>query len=589
MKLTIRNSLICGLLPIAVGLIAGFGLQFGRSRSRSANENHILYKTTTSPSKEDTAVGGDVIDEYRLEFETYIRSLSPRNLSSDWRADATQQLTALKLLAKRDATTQTLINLENSSDALEHAFRLYNSVGSVVGVGLVEEVALAYAMRDATTGIEAIKVVLPRPDQLRVLAFLEEACAVLDPDVSVLSNLLFLHEEARPRACKNAIEAIKSSTGPLRIILPKEQRKTMFLAMGKYFGPNVVNSHLVERCSRSDDRWLAAEAMVSAVPPEEAFGSLQRLTALPGWQRQETLIAELVRKWSLREKHDTVDDWIQRNAVGRLQLHTLRELRNAMLARGNYEDAVVLSAKLRDELHDTEPLQVDAPALQSDSVRGAMLCQVPINSAVSLLSDWNLGEEELSRLQAQKGITLDGLAAIEAVRLTRNCQSLGDWQKVLSTLGSSSNPALSAALANVLITKHWNMAVQVSDQLEGKNPADQVFQVYAGQAAFSKYGEDTFLKEEALVRDGSIPQSEEARMYAFGQWVLKDVQAASGWLLDHASTEQNQILISTLIDTVQHSDPEAALAWIGTLKSAEQRNRALESLQALEQDRMRRE
>ena len=66
------------------------------------------------------------------------------------------------------------------------------------------------------------------------------------------------------------------------------------------------------------------------------------------------------------------------------------------------------------------------------------------------------------------------------------------------------------------------------------------------------------------------------------------MEAASGWLADNVQEERNAGLVTTLITQLQHSDPEAALAWIGALKSPEERNKALESLEALARGRGRR-
>lgn len=575
---------LCGL---AIGAAIGGSYHAWRSARDATYVRQAVSAGTLAPLPTAESIV-DIRDEYSRAFAQCMDALQGKDVAADWALAEGRRLTAIELLAKRDATTQILLEGGDPHAALRIASTMAGTVCDSVGLTLVEEVALAWAMRDATAAVAAVKDELPRPTQLRVFEFLEKACPGTYPEVSVLAHLQYMHEEANAQATWTALRDIRGATGSIKIVMPKAQRKTLFLAIAKYLGGTHLNMRLLTALARSDDRWSAAQAMGAIIEPSQAFGVLEQLMTLPGWERQEALVAQFIRKWALVENLDTVEAWIAGKTAGRLRLEVLRNLRNAMLTKGEFERAAELSTRLREEMNDREALVADANALQSPVVRAAALSQVRLEGALTLLMEWKLDPESVQDIRKQANLTAEAAAGIEAIVIAKECNTPGDWVSALRNSSAIGDASLSAALATIVTREKWPLAVQLANSAASDSESNQILQVYVGQAGFAQFGGEYFINETALLKAGSIPEAAEARSYAFDQWIVKDMEAASGWLADNVQEERNAGLVTTLITQLQHSDPEAALAWIGALKSPEERNKALESLEALARGRGRR-
>ena len=575
---------LCGF---AVGAAVVYTYHGWRSGRDGTNERQEIVAGMLAPLP--TARSGvDIRDEYSRAFAQSMEVLRGKDIAAAWALAEQSKFTTIELLAKRDATTQTLLEGGDPHAALRSATTLAGTPCDIVGIPLAEEVALAFAVRDAVTAVAAVKYELSRPTQLRVYAFLENACAETYPEVSVLAHMQYMHEEANTKATGIALEDIKGAMENVKIVIPKAQRTTLFRAIAKYFGGTYVNMRLLTCLARADDRWSAAEAMVAIIEPGQAFGVLEQLTLLPGWERQEAVVAQLIQKWALVENIDTVHAWIAGKAAGRLRLEALRKLRNAMITKGEYQRAVEMSKMLREEMNDREAVEADAIAMQSPVMRAAALSQVRLEDALTLLKEWNADPASLQDIRKQAHLTPEAAAGVEAMEIAKGCKEPGDWVSALRNSSAIGDPSRSAALATILTRENWPLAVQLANAAASDSESNQILQVYVGQAGFAQFGGEYFLNEETLIKAGSIPEAAEARSYAFDQWIVKDIEAASGWLAQNVQEKRNAGLVSTLIAQLQHKDPETALAWIGALKSPEERNNALESLEALSRRRPRR-
>jgi hypothetical protein len=580
-KLKKSKSFLTGL---AIGTVLGSTYMVLRVARNSTNEQQAL--TTKMLALPPSSAPVNKRDEYIRAFEKARGELRGQDIIGVWKMEKLASKTAIEILAKRDATTQSLLERGDPYAALRTANTMAGMVVDVIGIPLVEEVAFAYSMRDATGAVAAVKGELPRPTQLRVLEFLEGASALVYPEVSILAHLQYVHEEANPQHTWAALEKIKAPPASINIVMPKAHRKTLFQAIAKYLGGKYLNMQVINAIGRSDDRWSAAEAMLEIIPADRAYDVLGQIITLPGWERQEALIARLTRKWALVEKTDIVEKWIDKNCAGRTKLDALRELRNGMLTKGEYERATEICTMLRDELNDHEAFDPDNTSLQSAIVRAAALSQVRLEEALTLLSEWGLDAAKVHELRSQEYLTPEAAASLSAWEKAKVCNSESDWVAALrdSTAGGDAN--LSAALAVIVTREKWPLAVQLANAAASDSQSNQILQVYVGQAGFALYGGEYFTNEKALVEAGSIPVAADARAYAFDQWLVNDIEAASGWLTENFQDERNGALVTTLIEHLQHGDPESAVAWIGTLKSTEEKNKALESLEAISRKSM---
>ena len=569
----IAGGLVCG---------AGVGYMLARSPADEASQKppHAGLARKLPLTKTSSE---ELLPTYSEEFSAFLaRCVGGLNLN-DSRNFAVHDQSLLRTIARRDALVEFLTGHSKPHEAIAKATSLRPLLISILGVDLLNEVALAHSLAHPVETLNGIREACSRPDQLVIYDFIEGSALHLLPELCVAAAVLRAHEDAAPSDVWEAISLLKGTGRPISLPIAKQHKPALFRAVTKYLAISQTARDVLSRFERTDDTWEFLAAVLRTVSPNDAIDMLRAIERAPGWERQEDLVAGLIQKWTLLGDAEGIEEWITSKTFGRGRSAALRGFRDGLLAVGQVDRALELSTLLREQYADRNPVPMEGVKERIADLRATSLSHLPPRTAIKLLDTWKLPQHEVTELLASSLISTETKAYVEALEVGRQCHDTQDWTAAFTD--PEANLSRHSAMASLIVDQDLSAAIKVVDQLDPTSKAFNALSNDVAHAVFMKYGPRFFTEEDTLRATSAIPNAPEVRSAGFHHWVRADPEASSGWLLDNISQERNSHLVEVLIFQLQHSDPEAAAAWAGAIADPTSRNRALEAIFALQHER----